>query len=425
MHVRLSESGKTENFERIGEKSRISVTAVFSKLINGIPVTTMFSRFKSSPTVPHNSIESNPITLHFEIGKQSACAGPECIWKIHDAYRKSDGKECSVFLFEKKNAEKLHKPKRKGSVIELLKTSIKQLERFKHPKILQIIHPVEESAETLAFAAEPIIACLANVLTYQEAESNSSLVLNTQNTESQQSTTQSASNLQKGFFMKEYNFLDIEIKYGILQITEALSYLHYSGHVVHRNVCPSSILITNKGTWKLGGLEFIEKLNETDIGISIDCPPWSSRISKMMQPNLDYLAPEIQLHSTVSILSDMYSLGMVICAIFNNGRSLIQANNSTSNYLKQLEMLDTAVYNISTKIPIPLQEATTRLISKNPTQRPTAQLLQLIKYFNDSAVHALQFLDVINMKDPTQKTHFYRTTLRDVLPLIPRVILYK
>ena len=41
--------------------------------------------------------------------------------------------------------------------------------------------------------------------------------------------------------------------------------------------------------------------------------------------------------------------------------------------------------------------------------------------FSDSSVHALQFLDVINMKDPTQKAHFYRNTLKDSLPYIPRV----
>lgn len=73
------------------------------------------------------------------------------------------------------------------------------------------------------------------------------------------------------------------------------------------------------------------------------------------------------------------------------------------------------------RIPVPLQEATTRLVSKQPGPRPTAQLLQLIKYFSDPAVHALQFLDVINMKDPTQKAHFYRSTLKDALPFIPRV----
>lgn len=43
----------------------------------------------------------------------------------------------------------------------------------------------------------------------------------------------------------------------ILQLTEALSYLHYSGHVIHRNVCPSSILITKRGIWKLAGMEYV------------------------------------------------------------------------------------------------------------------------------------------------------------------------
>lgn len=44
-------------------------------------------------------------------------------------------------------------------------------------------------------------------------------------------------------------------------------------------------------------------------------------------------------------------------------------------------------------------------------------------FLSDPAVNALQFLDVINMKDPTQKSHFYRNTLREVLPFIPRVSL--
>jgi hypothetical protein len=40
---------------------------------------------------------------------------------------------------------------------------------------------------------------------------------------------------------------------------------------------------------------------------------------------------------------------------------------------------------------------------------------------SDPVVQALQFLDVINMKDPSQKSHFYRNTLKEVLPYIPRV----
>lgn len=176
----------------------------------------------------------------------------------------------------------------------------------------------------------------------------------------------------------------------IFQIIEGLSFLHYSGQVIHKNVCPSSILITKRGTWKLAGFEFIgkclrcglklhgnisklkifcyatdtsshvtdtlsahscslfsfyfhliltEKCHETDAVEPIMCPPWSTRLSKMAQPNLDFTAPEIQTCSNCSILSDMFSLGLVICTIFNNGKPLIQAQNSPSAYLKQLEMV--------------------------------------------------------------------------------------
>lgn len=52
----------------------------------------MFSKFKSGSTAPQNPIDTNPIIQYFEIGKQVACAGPEMVWKIHDAYRKTDGK---------------------------------------------------------------------------------------------------------------------------------------------------------------------------------------------------------------------------------------------------------------------------------------------------------------------------------------------
>lgn len=45
-----------------------------------------------------------------------------------------------------------------------------------------------------------------------------------------------------------------------LQLTEALSYLHYTHHMLHRHVCPASIFVNKRGVWKLGGLEFTGKL---------------------------------------------------------------------------------------------------------------------------------------------------------------------
>lgn len=48
----------------------------------------------SSPS--QTLLEGNAITTFFEIGRQTATAGPGYLWKVHDAYRKSDGK---VFQF--------------------------------------------------------------------------------------------------------------------------------------------------------------------------------------------------------------------------------------------------------------------------------------------------------------------------------------
>ncbi|XP_076052800.1 SCY1-like protein bma [Oratosquilla oratoria] len=334
------------------------------------------------------------------MGKLVATGGPGVAWKIYEGYRKSDAKEVSVWVFEKRTAEKIHKPRRRETVTELLRNGIKQLDRYKHPRLLQVVAGPVDTPDTLSFYSEPIYGSLANIICPSDEKAKEK--------ESSGSVT------------KDYNFLEVELKYGILQLTEALSFLHYTCHVLHRNVNPNSVFVTKKGTWKLAGLEFAEKLSEVDGHESLTVQAWTSRTPKITQPDLDYMAPEIQITSQSTVLSDMFSLGMIVCSIFNSGKSLIEANNSSSLYLKQLEVVGEQVNNVLPKIPLGLQEAVVRLVSRDVRQRPTSQLVALIKYFSDPVVHALQFLDVINMKDPTQKGHFYRTTLMDVLPHIPK-----
>lgn len=55
----------------------------------------MFSKLKSSsgsPTSSNSLLELNPISQYFEFGKQIGSAGPELVWKIYEAVRKSDRK---------------------------------------------------------------------------------------------------------------------------------------------------------------------------------------------------------------------------------------------------------------------------------------------------------------------------------------------
>lgn len=101
-----------------------------------------------------------------------------------------------MFFFDKRCAEKLHKPKRKETIAEIFRFSVRQLDRFRHPKMLNLLHPVEESSDTLAFATEPVLASLANILGYLEDRLPQNLPHN----------------------LREYSFVDFEIKYGLLQV---------------------------------------------------------------------------------------------------------------------------------------------------------------------------------------------------------------
>ncbi|CAK9798389.1 SCY1-like protein 2 [Anthophora quadrimaculata] len=376
----------------------------------------MFAKSKSGGSTS-SVLLPNPLQNLYEVGKQSATAGPENAWRIYDGYTKADRKEVSIFFFDKRSVEKLHKPKRKETVTEILRNGARQMEQFSHPKILQAFK-VEECADSLAFASEPVLASLANVLAYQEqlanniGQTSSNVTKQTSSTTSHHRTT----------YAKQYEFLDIEIKYGLLQITEALLFLHGTYKILHRNVCPASIIITKRGTWKLSGLEFIEKTNEMPV---ISLQPWTNRMPKMTQPNLDYIAPEVQQKKAGGFYSDMYSFGMTICAIFNQGRPLIQANHSCSEYLKQLENLEEQVDVMLPLIPLPLQGAVSRLLHIDPEKRPTIQVLSMLKYFQDPPVFALQFLDTSKMRDVLQMEHFYTTTLKDILPYIPKKLWYQ
>lgn len=58
----------------------------------------MISKLKSGTQPQPPPLENNPICQYFEVGKESSTAGPGLIWRVHDAYRKSDGKVSTKIL---------------------------------------------------------------------------------------------------------------------------------------------------------------------------------------------------------------------------------------------------------------------------------------------------------------------------------------
>jgi len=71
-------------------KRQGSISHVFSKFIDGKSSGTMFSKLKGPHTSTGHVAEGNPILQFFELGELSGSAGPENVWKIYNANRKSD-----------------------------------------------------------------------------------------------------------------------------------------------------------------------------------------------------------------------------------------------------------------------------------------------------------------------------------------------
>lgn len=65
-------------------------------------------------------------------------------WKIYSGYKKSTRQEASIFVFEKRQLERWTKQD-KDIILNSLKRGAAQLTRLRHPQILVVHHPCEES----------------------------------------------------------------------------------------------------------------------------------------------------------------------------------------------------------------------------------------------------------------------------------------
>jgi SCY1-like protein 2 len=88
---------------------------------------------------------------------------PGLLWKVYRGTKKTTKQEASIYVFEKKQLDRHSKDDRE-QLYEILKKSVVQLTKLRHPHILTVQHPLEESRDSIAFATEPCFASLANVL---------------------------------------------------------------------------------------------------------------------------------------------------------------------------------------------------------------------------------------------------------------------
>ena len=170
-----------------------------------------------------------------------------------------------------------------------------------------------------------------------------------------------------------------EILQIVLQILEALEYLHAQG-VVHRDLKPANIL-----------LNFDNIVNVTDFGIP---QVMESAFSGMIVGTPEYLSPEAILHpEQVDGSADIYSLGVILFLLLE-GKLPFNAESSTEVMYQHVTR---DVPDLSDDWPKPLIELVHACLAKDPNYRPTVpelrkqieNLLQILpKESLDSAVES-------------------------------------
>ncbi len=285
----------------------------------------------SSPG-PSSSPFSTTISKSFSVG----------LWKVLGATHKTTGKDVSVWVFEKKilDGVKMDGAGRSAQqarewVLEQLKKEVSlfiqrrfrslslrqltasiaehqsfvpiqasSLSRLRHPDILHMVEPLEDTRSELTFVTELVTSSLGNILS---AASGPTRRMNGSRPPGVDATG-------------EVDLDEVEIQKGVLQIAKGLGFLHQQAKMVHLNLSPDAILVNAKvslpssyhserppqeasetdaaffdpllsqGDWKLSGLNLTTPLVQPGgTATKYIYPEIEPRLPPQVQWKLDYL----------------------------------------------------------------------------------------------------------------------------------------
>lgn len=347
----------------------------------------MFAVFKSSGIEGSYSVSTNPLF----VSNNS--------WSIYPAKHKTTNKNVSVWQFDKKEFE--NKLLRSGIINKStkdlvlndcynnLKLYVSSLSKLKHPNVLTIIEPLEEHKSRLLFVSEYVINDLKSC--------------------------------------NKSELDEIIISKGLLQISQGLKFLHQSCHIVHLNINPSSIVICENFDWKISSLQFNKNLSENnDNPLELFIDPQDSRLPKFLSIDFKFSSPNLLLKHNVDYIDDLFSLACIIFYLFNNGKYLIDCNNSSLlDYERSFNKIISIVKNSSTsrnkhalfeKIPDNYIDTFYLLLSNNESNKDVIDLNKQLtiddfinsKIFNNDLIKILNIIDELPTLSESDKILFLR-----------------
>uniref|UniRef100_A0A7S3YTQ3 Protein kinase domain-containing protein n=1 Tax=Lotharella globosa TaxID=91324 RepID=A0A7S3YTQ3_9EUKA len=182
------------------------------------------------------------------------------IFRMREGKRKDSGEAVTIFTLEKKDCSSSH--------LMAAQNFHLRLKTIRHPHILRYIDGIE-------------LDTAIHVVT---------------------------ENVRPFEFPRRQSDTDIEaISLGLFQVTSAIAFLNTDQKLVHANICPASLFVTDAGEWKLGGFHLLHPYGSV---------PANVRQNYSILPSV-YRSPEVKDNRWSKIESmpvwtmDAWSLGCV------------------------------------------------------------------------------------------------------------------
>ncbi len=297
-------------------------------------------------------------------------------------------------MLEKKT---LPKKLRTEQFYQILRNEAAGLARLRHPLILKLVHPLDESQMAFCMVTEPLAGTVSNL--YLQNYTNLTPLPEE---------------------VRDFQPSELAVNNGVRHLTEALAFLHREAKMYHRGLSPDCMFVDPNGTWKIGGFYFSQKVNALGtqmpvvLDFAADLRVASEPDGGRALPALEFVAPELALTTREGKhdhKADVFSLGKLVYVLH---KKLSRAGGTGMEAISSLFQLESFCKNLSagaldtSGLPAALPPLLGALLAVLPGSRMEAGQFLQSAYFNNIKVRTLQYLSTLMDKDLKTRVEFLR-----------------